>query len=239
MSCSRGGRVLPGGRQLGRIGVYGEKTRAFQRRIAFEIFGLSNKTAMVYRYLGSRASVEPHINDIQNKILFEIPDRAYDCNPVEIVVGMEPMQEAKADFSRWGLIDPTADETRFRIHSDDFAALGRKIIVGDVFEIPFYSTECDKSFWEVTDVDLRSEKERFFAIISATPLTDSRATREIRDDVSTEEPFKIAVDGFMEEMSNQVPAEVITFDEGPIEPEEVDYRDSTQASFLDDPTKTF
>lgn len=235
----RSGRVISGGRKLGKIGVYGEKTRELQRRMSFEQFGLTFKTAMFYKYLGSRASETPHINDIQNSIWFETPDRAYDCNPIEIAIGMEPLQEVKTDYSRWGVIDPTMDETRVRVHIDDMKALGRTIIVGDVFEVPFYSSECDKSFWKVTDVDRRHEAEKFFVILSVSPMEDSRKTREITDDVSNADILEIAVDGLLEQVSDQVPAEVITFDEEPVQPEVVDYRSDLQSSFLDDPNKTF
>lgn len=240
MKYNPNGRTLPSGRKLGKVGVYGEKTRQLQRRMSYEMFGLTMKTAMVYKYLGSRSSVSPHINDIQNRIWFEVPDRAYECDPIEIPVGTEPIQEVKTDFSRWGLIDPNQDESTFRFHVDDMTPLDRTIIVGDVFEIPFYQTDCDSSFWEVTDVDRRSEQEKYLVIVTATPLTSSRKTREIRDNSTTEDSVGIAVDGFLEEISDQVPADLTTFDVDELmEKEEVDYRNELQSSFLDDPNKTF
>ena len=117
-------------RRVGKIGVYGSKTRTLQRRISFEAFGLTFKTAFVYRYLGSRANAAPDIDDIQTKVFFEVPDRAYSDVPIEIPVGMEPLPETKTDFSRFGLINPLQDETRFRFHIDDFQPLTRELIVG-------------------------------------------------------------------------------------------------------------
>lgn len=238
MSCSSNKR-LSTGRRIGSVSVYGAKTRALQRKIAFEYFGLTFKTIMMYKYLGSRASEDtPDIDDVQTTVFYEVPDRAYACNPIEMAIGMEPLQETKMDFSRFGLIDPTSDETRFRMHVDDYQYMGRPPIVGDVFEVPFYSTCEAKSLWEITDVDRRVEAEKFFSVISAVPFTASRKTREI--DSINNEPV---LDGFMDQMdgelSEQVPDKVVGFDADPITPADVDYRDDQQASFLDDPNKTF
>lgn len=223
-------------RRVGKIGVYGTKTRKLQRTISFEAYGLTFKVANVYKYLGSRANVTPNINDIQSKVFFEIPDRAYDVEPIPIPVGMEPLQEMKTDFSRFGLISPLQDETRFRFHIDDFKPLAREMIIGDVFELPFYAKNGD-AFWEVTDVDLRSEAEKFIAIITATPLSASRATREIPVNRDNGDLMDIIGEGMHDALSDQVPAEGI-YAEPPAK-EDVDYRNTAQASFLDDPTKQF
>lgn len=223
-------------RRVGKIGVYGTKTRKLQRRISFEAYGLTFKVANVYKYLGSRANVTPNINDIQSKVFFEIPDRAYAIEPLPIPVGMEPLQEMKTDFSRFGLISPLQDETRFRFHIDDFDPLGREMIIGDVFELPFYKKNGD-AFWEVTDVDLRSEAEKFIAIVTATPLSASRATREIPVNRDNGDLMDVIGTGMQTEFSEQVPAEGI-YAEPPAK-EDVDYRNPSQASFLDDPNKQF
>ena len=60
-----------------KLGIYGPKSREFQKKIAKQYFDLSPKEANVFLYLGSRESIEPSINDIQNKVFFEVPDRAY------------------------------------------------------------------------------------------------------------------------------------------------------------------
>lgn len=223
-------------RRTGKIGVYGPLTRSLQRRLSFEAYGLTFKVANVYRYLGSRDSSTPDINDIQTKVFFEVPDRAYDDVAIPVPIGMEPLMETKTDFSRFGLINPLQDETRFRMHIDDFAPLGREMIIGDVFEMPFFQKD-GQAYWEVTDVDLRSEAEKFIAIINATPLSSSRATREIvvdRDNGSFLDEMTLSQD---EEFSNQVSAEGVFREPPP--PEDVDYRDPDQADFLDDPTKHF
>lgn len=225
-------------RKIGRIGVYGEKTRALQRRVSFEAFGLSAKTANVFKYLGSRASDTPDINDVETKVFYEVPDRAYAFSSIPLPVGMEPIQETKTDFSRFGLIDPLQDETLFRFHIDDFQALGRELIIGDVFELPFFEKDGKKNFWEITDVDLRSETEKYIAIVHASPLGENRKTREIQSNRGHMD----IIDGLMSEMEDQlgdqVPTQDIGFDED-YQKTDVDYRNEEQRSFLDDPTKQF
>ena len=221
-------------RRVGKIGVYGSKTRALQRRLTFEAFGLTFKSAFVYRYIGSRVNASPDIDDIQTKVFFEVPDRAYSDVPIEIPIGMEPLPETKTDFSRFGLINPLQDETRFRIHVDDFQPLEREMIVGDVFEIPFFE-KYGESYWEVTDVDFRSEAEKFIVVVHATPLSKSRATREIPVDRSNQ----FVMDDLMPQCDisaeDQVPNKELFLDDPVIA--DVDYRNTLQASFLDDITK--
>lgn len=225
----------------GKIGVYGEKTRKLQRRISAEAFGLTFKDANVYMYLGSRASVTPNINDIQNKVLFEVPDRAYSPDPIHIMVGMEPMGEAALDFSRFGIINPLGDEQTFRVHADEFeGCLGRPLIVGDVLEIPFFERNCKKAFWEITDVDDKPSYEKFYYVIKATVLNDDRTSREIPIERTNTELMDNLMDDMDFEMAAQVPVEGLVDPELPKPlPEKVDYRNKKQASFLDDPTKFF
>lgn len=223
-------------RRVGKVGVYGRKTRALQRRLSYEIYGLTFKVANVYRYLGSRSSATPTINDVSCNILFEIPDRAYDTVAIPIPIGMELLPEIKTDFSRFGLINPLQDETRFRVHIDDFEPLGRELVIGDVFELPFYN-KSGNSFWEITDVDLRSEAEKFISVITATPLSSSRTTREIPVNRDNGDLMDVIMDGFDSQVSDHVPAEGV-YDTTPAK-EDVDYRNTTQVSFLDDPFKEF
>lgn len=226
------------------FGLYGEKTRKFQRKLTRDIFALSYKTANVYKYLGSRESPEPDIDDIQNKVFFEVPDRAYSGSPKTINIGMDPIRAEKMDFSRFGLINPMQDEQVFRVHVDEMEeCLGRMVIVGDVFEIPFFSQNCKKAFWEVTDVDKDIMYEQFYVVIYATPLGDSRTTREI--------PIERSNDGIANDIMNQtdenadsvVPYEGLN--EWEVDPDadypcdDVDYRDKKQKSFLDDTSHEF
>lgn len=231
--------------RLGKIGVYGPLQRKLQRRLSFEAFGLSWKTAYVYRYLGDRNKLTPQLSDLGCKTFFEVPDRAYEDVPVEIPIGMEPVSEGKTDFSRFGLISPLTDEITFRVHIDDYEQLGRALVVGDVIEIPFFrrtqigrEKEGEKSFFlEITDVDDTQEVEKFIHIFHASTLKDSRATREIPIDNSN----RHVIDDFMEQMDEHHASEVIrqdtTLDPKP-EQEPVDYRRPLQRAYTDDPNAT-
>ena len=222
---------------LGKIGMYGNRTRGLQRRLSYEAFGLTCKHANFYKYLGSRESAVPNINDIQNPVFFEVPDRAYATETIPVPIGMEQFRESKMDFSRFGLINAFQDETEFRMHIDDFEPLGRDVIIGDVFEIPFHSSANGKSLWEVVDVDLRSAAEKFIAIIMCVPLGENRKTVEIPVDRGNGSIMDDIMDEMNQYVSTDVPSAVIGWDE----PQEtvVDYRTETEISFLDDPNKKF
>lgn len=224
--------------RLGKIGVYGPKTRNLQRKISFEVFGLSWKTANVYLYMGDRNNPDPSIGDIGTTVFWEVPDRAYAEEAITIPVGMEPIVENKTDFSRFGILNPMQDETLFRVHIDDYTTLGRKLVVGDVFEIPFFERDGKRSFWEVNDVDDSQEVEKYIHIIHATPLDDKRTTREIPIDNSNSDIYDTIMPQQDDEYSDIVPTEDVTFEEDP-DKESVDYRNNTQSSFLDDPNKEF
>lgn len=224
----------------GKIGVYGIKTRLLQRKLTYEVFGLTFKEAGVYLYLGDKNTTLPDINTFNSKVFFEVPDRLYTKFPIGIPVGMEVQQENKTDFSRFGLISPLTDETIFRFHIDDFDALGREMVVGDVFEVGFFEKGGKKAMWEVTDIDLKSEYEKYICIVSATVLESSRAMADIpfnRDNSSLMDDIMTDADA---QYSEIIPAQDVNYivDEEVIA-SEVDYRDEIQKGFLDDPTKNF
>ena len=221
----------------GKIGVYHNKTRSLQRRLSFESFGLTYKDAEFFLYLGPEGDVG--IDNISNKVFFEVPDRAYAPVAKSIPIGVEPDVESAMDFSRFGLINPLSTEKSFRIHIDDFKTLGREVIVGDVFELPFFSKDDKRALFEVTDVDLKLEYEMFIAIVKASPLSKSRRSAGI--DMNRDE--ELLISGIMTDADFQY-NEVVPSNNGVFEPEDVvdsvvDYRDEKQRSFLDDPTATF
>lgn len=221
----------------GKIGFYGKRTRDLQKRLTAELFGLTFKDANVYLYLGSRDSNEPHINDIQNKVFFEVPDRAYNPNPKNITIGMEPFGEAPMDFSQFGIIAPLTNSYTFRVHVDEFECLGRPLIIGDVLEIPFLMKECNRALFEVTDVDDKPSFERFYYTITATVLAESRKTREISIDSGNGSFLDEVMVDLDETHDEMLP--YTGFNE-PAEPKpEVDFRRKNQASFLDDPNYEF
>ena len=226
----------------GKIGLYGSKTRRLQRCISFEAFGLSMKDALVYLYLGDVKNLDPKVTDIGSTVFFEVPDRAYSNMPIAIPVGMELMSESAMDFSRFGLINPLGDEDNFKCHIDDFVTLGRDLMVGDVFEIPFHSKNGRRALWEVTDVDYKSEMEKYTVSIKASPLAASRKNDELSGIINrTNDDFLIDLEEAQDTVwEEQVPTNDLQFDvEAPAEINPVDKRRKEQADFLDDPSKSF
>jgi hypothetical protein len=225
-------------RPVGKIGVYGNKTRALQRRLSFEAFGLTFKVAKVFMYLGSRTSVVPDIDDIQSTAFSETPDRAYSSYGIEIPVGMDRFQSGGMDFSRFGVINAMSDEHTFRFHIDDFDPIGRNLIIGDVFELPFYSTVDAGSFWEITDVDLKLVTEKYMVTVTAVPLSKNRKTREIIVDGDDLDPFTQIMQRSDEQAEEMVPDMIPSFEPSQV-PVPFDNRNDLHTSFLDDPDKTF
>jgi len=165
------------------IGVYESKTRALQRRLSFESVSLSWKTVNVYKYLGSAVNGSPTIYDIQDKVFLENPDRSYDQSPVEINAWYEMLPESQFDLSKFGIINPIGNTQQFKFHINSFAGdgLGRYIVVGDILEVPFLLQDKNKAFFEVTDIDRKTEFENFFVIVTTTPISDTQETDEITD----------------------------------------------------------
>lgn len=224
--------------RMGKIGVYSEKTRNLQRKLSYEVYGLSFKEAKFYLYLGDKEADVQDINVFHNKVLFEVADRLYSDQPISVPVGMEQYSDSKADFSRFGLINPLTDEVRFSIHIDDFETLGREIVVGDVFEMPFFEKDGKKAFYEVTDVDFKTEKEKFICVFHASTLDKSRATRDIelnRDNFDFMEQLSEDGDDYISDIINT--DETASDFEEVTQKKNVDYRNKQQASFLDDPFK--
>lgn len=230
----------------GKIGVYGTKTRSLQRRITYEAYGLTFAWVNVYRYLGDATSDIPDKEDINTTVFFEVPDRKYDLNTINVPVGMEPLTDEQMDFSRFGIINPLSDEKRFTIHIDDLGDIGRDLVVGDVFEIPYYERTEDpfyepqgkRVFWEITDVNKDLMIDKYILVFHATPLSKNRKTSNIPVDDSLDDDFTAIINAAEEEYSDDVKTSEPTFEDDP-QKEEVDNRDSVQSNFLDDPNNRF
>lgn len=219
-------------------GLYGERTREMQRKLTYQAFQLTFKSANVYRYLGSAESVTPDIDDIQSKVFYETPDRVYADESVPISIAIEPIPESQMDFSRFGIIAPMSNEVTIRVHVDEFEkCLGRWLIVGDVLEIPFYKRECKRAFWEVTDVDDKPSYEKFYVTVTISPLKDSRKTHDIEKDRSNFDFNQEIQEIQDQEAFDEVPVAGIGNEVDAGEP--VDPRRKKQRSFLDDPDAEF
>jgi hypothetical protein len=225
------------------IGVYGTKTRALQRRLSYEAFGLSAKNAFFYLYLGDKATIDTDRTKFDDKVLFEIRDRVYSQNPVRIPIGVEPASSMPMDFSRFGLINPLTSESTYRIHIDDTKTIGRYPVVGDVFEIDFYNNgECNrKALWEITDVDKNElTLESYVITITATPVNDSRSMQDLHIGRSNDDIFSDIMIEADDHYNEYVDTTEIEFDHSKVPVgTNISYINSLPESFLEDPFATF
>lgn len=223
------------------IGAYGNKTRALQRRISYEAFGLSAKNASFYLYLGDNGSDNPSVFEFSDKVFFEIKDRKYSQTPIKVPIGVEPQSSMPTDFSRFGLINPLTSETTFRMHIDDTNKLGRYPIVGDVFGIDFFDTATGKAMWEITDVDASEPTlETFVITISATVLNSARSSKELPLNRTNEDMFSDIMEQADEQYNEFVPTTDINYDHSKVPVgTNVSYLNALPESFLDDPFATF
>lgn len=223
------------------IGLYGPKTRALQERISYEHLSLTWKDALVYKYLGSRTNTNPNINDIQDTILMTTADRAYDPTPVKVNVWYEQFGDQQMDFSRFGMINPMGDDHTFRFHTYSFNSqgLGRYIMVGDVFEIPFLNQDGNKSYFQVNDVNRKQEFENFTVTVMASVLEDREETAEIQNKNTDENVLNQLDTEIAAEQDSEVPYEGVygdvTVQNEPSPPTPYDPRPEYDRDFLDDP----
>lgn len=231
-------------RTKNRVGLYGPKTREFQKNLTYEAFKMTFKTGNVYKYLGDASNENPNINDIGKNTFFEIQKRAYDKTAVGVYLGIESPSESKMDLSQYGIIDPSAEELRVKIHTNDFYCLGREIIVGDAIEIPFYERDCKPAFFEVSDVDRDQSYEKFYFNLTLKPMNDSIKTQELDIERSNENLFDEVKEEKDQQNEERVPYEGI--DDSPVyasdpaqEEESTDYRNKKQSGFMDNPLYNF
>lgn len=222
-----------------KVGLYGEKTRALQRRLSYERVSQTWKIANVFLYLGSRANDDPSIKDVQITTFMETPDRAYSKDSIPINIHFEELHEQIVDYTQFGVIDPTGVDQVVRVHINSYESLGRPIVEGDVLEIPFFEQDSHKAYWEVTDVDRSQEFEKFYAVVKLAELTDSRETREIDHTGSIGPALDSIMDqhlDFAEEMIpfNGYDDSDLVNGEAVDQKQEWDGRQKNQASFLDD-----
>lgn len=218
--------------RTGAFGLYGSKTRRLQKSITRESFGLTFKEAEFYMYLGEKGDVTEDIWRMQDNVFFETRNRAYETVPRVIPISMEEKSEQTADYSQFGYIDPIGNKTVFRLYTDDMTEfLGRRIVVGDVFEMPFFSTPTKRDFWIVSDVDNSQDAEKFITVLTAEPLEDSVETSDIPVDGDDLDSIFAEQE---QQFTEQIPADVDTKDLENIPEQEVDYRNRNQADFLDD-----
>lgn len=227
-----------------KIGVYGPKDRLLQRTISFERIGLTWKVCNFYKYLGSRTNATPDISDISDPIFLEVADRAYDQTPVTINCWYDALPESQMDLTKFGIISPLPGTQTFKFHIDSFTeeGLGRYPVNGDIFEVPFLEQNGKKTFFEITDVDKKSEFEKFYIVVTTVPIKYSQETIEIPDKDSYNSDIKdILQSDITDEQENEFVDSGLD-QENLIDvqqKERTDYRPTNdlQDDFLDNPNK--
>lgn len=129
----------------------------YWRLVALEYTGQSNTDFWTVRKIQFSEYTSTNINNIQDDFgILENRDRHYSNVPISIK-GYYEIQEIQTELSRFG-IDVTNNQWVFKIaFNTSSAALGRPIVIGDIFEIPSevqYNVNMQpvKKYLEVTDV---------------------------------------------------------------------------------------
>jgi hypothetical protein len=185
----------------------------FIDRSAWEMFQVGGTDVLVHRYIGPGASIQgdtpstpnytsDNVANIQDLLFLENRDRKYDPD-IYVMRGVYNLSDIDFNLSQFGLF--LQNDTIFiTFHiTDTVEKLGRKIIAGDVIELPHLKDEYALN-------DLTFALKRFFVIeevsraaegFSATwyphlyrakckPLVDSQEFKQILDDIADREFYK-------------------------------------------------
>lgn len=180
---------------------------------AWEMFQVGGTDVLVHRYIGPGTSVQgdspstptyqtDSVTNIQDLLFLENRDRKYDPD-VYVMRGVYNIQDIDFNLSQFGLF--LQNDTIFiTFHiTDTVEKLGRKMISGDVIELPHLKDEYALN-------DLTFALKRFYVIeevtraaegFSATwyphlyrakckPLVDSQEFKQILDDIANKEFYK-------------------------------------------------
>ena len=185
----------------------------FIDRSAWEMFQVGGTDVLVHRYIGPGSAIQgdtpstpsytgDNVANIQDLLFLENRDRKYDPD-VCVMRGVYNISDIDFNLSQFGLF--LQNDTIFiTFHiTDTVEKLGRKIIAGDVIELPHLKDEYALN-------DLTFALKRFFVIeevsraaegFSATwyphlyrakckPLVDSQEFKQILDDIADREFYK-------------------------------------------------
>ena len=185
----------------------------FIDRTAWEMFQVGGTDVLMHKYLGAVATAktatpsEPSYStlsptNIQDMLFLENRDRKYDPD-VYVMRGVYNVQDIDFNLSQFGLF--LQNDTIFiTFHiNDTVEKLGRKIIPGDVIELPHLKDEYAlndlnyalKRFYVVEDVNRAAEG---FSVTwyphlyraKCKPLVDSQEFKDILDQIADSENFK-------------------------------------------------
>ena len=185
----------------------------FIDKSAWEMFQVGGTDVLVHRYIGPGSAIQgdtpstpsytgDNVANIQDLLFLENRDRKYDPD-VYVMRGVYNISDIDFNLSQFGLF--LQNDTIFiTFHiTDTVEKLGRKIIAGDVIELPHLKDEYALN-------DLTFALKRFFVIeevsraaegFSATwyphlyrakckPLVDSQEFKQILDDIADREFYK-------------------------------------------------
>ena len=186
----------------------------FIDKTAWEMFQVGGTDVLMHKYLGAEATADtagspsqPKYNtlsptNIQDMLFLENRDRKYDPD-VFVMRGVYNVQDIDFNLSQFGLFLQN-DTVFITFHiTDTVEKLGRKIIPGDVIELPHLKDEYAlndlnyalKRFYVVEDVNRAAEG---FSVTwyphlyraKCKPLVDSQEFKDILDQIADSENFK-------------------------------------------------
>src|SRR6056300_1160640 len=184
----------------------------FIDKTAWEMFQVGGTDVLIHKYLGPGESNEETPStptyssdspfNIQDLLFLENRDRKYD-DDVYVLRGVYNVQDIDFNLSQFGLFLQN-DTVFITFHiNDTVEKLGRKIISGDVIELPHLKDEYAlndlnyalKRFYVVEDVNRAAEG---FSVTwyphlyraKCKPLVDSQEFKDILDQIADSENFK-------------------------------------------------
>jgi len=189
------------------------KDYKFQDRTVWEMFQVGGTDVLVHKYIGPGDSIQgdtpttPNYatqseTNIQDMLFLENRDRKYDPD-VYVMRGVYNVQDIDFNLSQFGLF--LQNDTLFiTFHiNDTVEKLGRKIISGDVIELPHLKDEFAlndlqfalKRFYVIEDVNRAAEgfSNTWYPHLyraKCKPLVDSQEFKGILDQIADSENFK-------------------------------------------------
>ncbi len=192
----------------------------FTDRTISEFFGISGTAVYVHRYMGvwdqtangiaNAAIIDGGITSIQDPLFLENRDRKYDPTIIELR-GIYNVADVDFDMRQFGLFLQN-DTVFLEVHLNDMIAMcGRRIIPGDVIELPHMRDDTIPSaeltvpktainkFYVVEDASKASDgySSTWYAHIWRLKLTPMTGAQEYQDilDLPNEDPFGLGDNG--------------------------------------------
>lgn len=192
----------------------------FTDRTISEFFNVSGTAVYVHRYVGvwdqsangiaNAATMEGGITSIQDPLFLENRDRKYDSTVIELR-GIYNVADVDFDMRQFGLFLQN-DTVFLEVHTNDMLAMcGRRIIPGDVIELPHMRDDFIPSdeltvpktainkFYVVEDASKASDgySSTWYSHIWRLKLTPMTGSQEYQDilDLPNEDPFGLGDNG--------------------------------------------